>query len=482
MTTDVGKRGIPAMAYPAIYTSSPMSLFLVIKHNHRSAQATLCLSSPVFLQGLEDAQPFILQYDANNLVPGTISLGPTAINLPQTCLTEIARSTTPQICTLSLSLSSCCPVWCPSSASIEPKAGCEAMFHQLAALAKATRLCIVFDYNYLRTENRTLIQQLIAHPEQLSGFPLRYRQGQFRCADASIFEVPEGVNTDVETDAAVKDEPPPPYVEAGSKRPRDVPTSPSSSSSSPIRKRVLFSPPVPYPISPTEKDSTAPPSFQPPCSSPTLTPNLQDAVHAAVSKLLPSVLEALLPTLFTTPSSPSSPMSSQTSNPSPPPPPSLSALGTMLSEHAARRLELKIENICDNMLAHASYQRDTADTEFLEALEDKRLDLIMAKEDCVAELDRVVTDKLHMFREDCTAEEQEVGDRLEQTAITVCDNGKEKMDALISTERDFLRRERGWLNWERKVFERDKGEFESAKENAKSGGLERSARAGSAPA
>jgi hypothetical protein len=38
--------------------------------------------------------------------------------------------------------------------------------------------------------------------------------------DASVFAAPERVNADVETDATTKDETPPPYAEAGSKRDR----------------------------------------------------------------------------------------------------------------------------------------------------------------------------------------------------------------------------------------------------------------------
>jgi hypothetical protein len=157
-----------------------------------------------------------------------------------------------------------------------------------------------------------------------------------------------------------------------------VSTSPASSS--PIRKRVLLSPPGYYPTSPTEKDSTATPSSQRPYQSATFASNLQDIVYDAVSKLLLSVLEALLLPLLTARSSPSPSASSQTSHPPPPPP--LLALNTILSEHTTRRLEQKLSGICAGMLSDASYLHNTADTEFLEELEDKRLDLVMAKEDC----------------------------------------------------------------------------------------------------
>jgi hypothetical protein len=39
-------------------------------------------------------------------------------------------------------------------------------------------------------------------------------------------------------------------------------------------------------------------------------------------------------------------------------------------------------------------------------------------------------------------EEMEIGDRLEQIANVVCDNGIEMIAALINTKRDILRRDR----------------------------------------
>jgi hypothetical protein len=221
MTRNSGKHGVPVMAYPTTSTSSPMSLSLIFKQNERNAQATLSLQTSIFLQGVEDAQPFMLQYDADNIVPGTVSLSPAAIDLPQTRLVQIARSGSPQIRTLSLGLKTRCPVWYPPVNSIAPREGYDAVFHQLAALAEATKLCIVFDSQYLRDENAVLIQKLIEHPEQLSGVPLRYQAGQFRRTDASVFKPCEDIiNAEVETDATTEDEQPPPYVEASSKRPR----------------------------------------------------------------------------------------------------------------------------------------------------------------------------------------------------------------------------------------------------------------------
>jgi hypothetical protein len=220
MTRNSGKHGFPVMAYPTTGTSSPMPLSLMIKYNKSNAQATLSLKSFIFLQGFDDAQTFMLQYDANNFVQGTISLGPATIDLPPARLDQIARSRSPQIRTLSLSLKACCPIWCPPTKSIAPKQGYDDVFQQLAALAEATKLCIVLDYQYLGDEHVALIQRLIELPDQLSGVPIRYRADQFRLTDASVFKAYEPVHAEVETDATTEDEQPPPYAEASSKRPR----------------------------------------------------------------------------------------------------------------------------------------------------------------------------------------------------------------------------------------------------------------------
>jgi hypothetical protein len=199
-------------------------------------------------------------------------------------------------------------------------------------------------------------------------------------------------------------------------------------------------------------------------------------VHDAVSKFVPSVLEAVLPTLLTTPLSPSQSPKSRSSKP--PPQSALTTLGTILGEHVKRSLEQKLESIYADTLSHASYLRDTADTEFLEEVADGRTDLIIAKEDCVTELERVAAEKVDVFREECEVEEKGVGDRIDDRVNMAYDGVCEKIDAYVNTKMGHLRRERGWLGWEKEVFERDKRKFEAAKISEK---VERRARVGSAP-
>ena len=238
------------------------------------------------------------------------------------------------------------------------------------------------------------------------------------------------------------------------------------------------------PTSPDEKDITIASGTKPPCAPAALAPNFHEAVHDAVSKLLPSVLETLLPDLLAAPLSPSlSSLSASSQTSVPPPPLALSTLGTILSERVVLGLERKLGSICDRMLSHASYLRNTADVEFSEEVEDYRLDLIMAKEDCGADLDRVIADKLGGFKEECEAEEKQIGDRVEQTVDMAYDRVSEKIDALVNREREVLRRERGWLGWEREVFERDKRRSEGVGSNLERiRCIRRGTRAGSTPA
>jgi hypothetical protein len=188
------------------------------------------------------------------------------------------------------------------------------------------------------------------------------------------------------------------------------------------------------------------------------------------------VLETVLPTLLAAPLSPSSSPPTQSSNQSPHL--ALTTLGEILGEHVKRSLERKLESICADALSHASYLRDVADTEFLEEVEDGRIDLVMAKEDCVTELDRITTERLNVFKEECEDEEKEVRDRVDHQANEAYDSMTERVDAYVNTKMSDLRRESGWLGWEKEVFERDKRKFEATK---KDGNVERGARAGSAP-
>lgn len=221
MTYDVRNSGIPVLAY-SCDSESPVSLSLFIKCNDRRAQMTLCLQSLHFLQGFDDRQTVILQYDADHMVPGTISLRPATIPLPQERLNSLARAGNPQIRTLSLKLRKRCPVWCMPSAILALRPGCEAPFLQLAELARATQVSILFDHNWLHRGLQASLKRLIEHPEALSGFPVgqRYREQRLRQVDWREFSAGE-TDTHAGTSATIEEgELPPGYAEANRKRPR----------------------------------------------------------------------------------------------------------------------------------------------------------------------------------------------------------------------------------------------------------------------
>ncbi len=216
--------GFPALAYTRCDDSSPVSSYLVFKLSDSRTQATLLLQSSLFIDGFEAEQTFILQYDADDLVPGKISLGPAAIPLPQKRLDEIAREGNPKMSTLTLTLKKVCSVWSPPfPRPLTPQSEHGDSFHRLANLAKATELHILFDYNWLHCNQHVIFRRFVDQPDQLSGFPIwrYYREaGYRRVEDWSAFESGDAEDTD--PDAATEDEavdPPPVYGE-GSKRPR----------------------------------------------------------------------------------------------------------------------------------------------------------------------------------------------------------------------------------------------------------------------
>jgi hypothetical protein len=156
----------------------------------------------------------------------------------------------------------------------------------------------------------------------------------------------------------------------------------------------------------------------------------------------------------------------------------------------AKRVEGELQNIYAHTLSHANYLRNTADTEFFEALEEHRIDLVMVKEDAVTELEKTVTDTLERFREECEDVGEASLERVAEKADDICDGLTQQLyergqreKVRLKCERERLRRERGWLGWEREVLERDKRRFEyERRQDNECSDLEASdRRAGSAP-
>jgi hypothetical protein len=209
-------QGFPVLAYPSCDNATPVSLFLVLACNESCAQFTLCLLSSLH-QGSENHN-IILQYDASNMVPGAVSLGPATIPLPQLRLETLARGGNPQIRTLSLRLQKLCPVWCPPS-FVPAK---EALDQHMIQLVKTTELEIVFDYNWLHRQHHALFHRLIEQPETLSGFPVdqRYRRLRYEQIDWAKLSVGTAYAQKSVYLGAEDGDLPPDYAEASGKRAR----------------------------------------------------------------------------------------------------------------------------------------------------------------------------------------------------------------------------------------------------------------------
>ena len=208
----VRKSGIPVLASPASDAAPQWLCSLAVKYLETRTQATISLQCPVPIHGFDDEQTFTLLYNADNLVPGNTSLKPPPTCLPQDRQHEIARQGNAHLKTLSLTLKTPCPVWCPpSSGLITPKHGSSAVFSQFVELARATEVHILFDWNWLHKDHHARFDRLVRHPEQLTGIPVDHSSAKrYRVADGSGV----GPVDDVASEA------PPPYTSASKKRPR----------------------------------------------------------------------------------------------------------------------------------------------------------------------------------------------------------------------------------------------------------------------
>jgi hypothetical protein len=211
-------------------------------------------------------------------------------------------------------------------------------------------------------------------------------------------------------------------------------------------------------------------------------PNFERAVEKAVSIMLLSMMEALLPSLLTVLSSlsPSLPASATSK------PPSLTALlslGNLLGARVARQVKTQLQSIYNHTLSYAAWLRDTADEEFLEVLDERRLDLVMTKEDFMDEMDRAGVTKREEFLDQVEEVASDCLGMMANSANRVCDDAKQHLDDFAKEERARIQREIGWLGWEREVLERDKRKFENQKKALERSTTDgRSRRAGSAPA
>lgn len=377
----VRKRGIPAL----VCTESDLeyqTCSLAIKYSRDYEKATISLRRSFSIDDLDGPETFTILYDANNLVPGTISLQP-AKNISPTLTNQIAQGGNADIRVLSLTTKKHCPIWCPKTrVDEEHRNVCLQKFLNLTRASKI-KILILFDYSWVQEQNHARLKWLIDHPEMLAGFPV-YEH----CTITHIYMPTCWSETSPVAEAV--HEPPPPYPQPTKRLRRP---SLSASSPSPKRKlRILASA-----GSPTEE---ATPSPKAPLSI-AHGPDFQDAVANAVETVVTGIITSLVPS-----TSPSSPRSHTNSNPNAyfdpnthPLSHSFSALRALLSARVASCAEAKLKQIYDSAVEHAADVRSVADMEFAEILEDSKNDVMLAKEDGVLELNAVVNEKLAELKE-----------------------------------------------------------------------------------
>jgi hypothetical protein len=443
----VRKRGIPVLAYSTFDHLTPSSCILTIRHCEDPLQTTLSLLSSIPIHGCDDEQTFTLIYDADNLVSGKTKLGPAAIRLPQDRLHKITRSGNPQLKTLSLTLNDSCSIWGPlSPPSIAPKPGFESSFHQLVQLAGALQIHILFDYSWLHQDQHTRFGCLFSHGEVLTGLRIEENFAKLhrRIDLAVLSSVEDAVG-------------PPSYSDLSNKRPRQrefflldrffdsflhLLATTSTSPEPPSSKRALLSFTDIDAPSPTEKAT-------PPPSPPAYAPAPEDATRNAVATILP-ILQSILPELLrpflaVAPPSPSPPRTNTGSK-------KLSSLSTLLNARVAAHLEAQQPKLYAGMLDYAEEINSAAGIELQETLEDHRLDIAIANEDGIAELNSVIDEKLLEFK----SSTQEIVDELGEHAGRVYTETREKLDELVGKQLASLRRQREELERERKEFEAEK--------------------------
>jgi hypothetical protein len=196
-----GKHGFPVLAY---LTSHPLTLSctLRIQHHEPRKQVTLMLRTCVALHGAncsddeqdsDNEQAFVVQYDADNLVYDSRFSAPT-IHVPPTRLDGIVRDGSDgderQLQTLTLHLARPCPLWCPDTNVLLPKpeAAHVELFNELAQLARAKTVHLVFDRSWLSLAQQVPLQRIIKGKEVLTGFPVAdYYSRAYRRADWTVF-------------------------------------------------------------------------------------------------------------------------------------------------------------------------------------------------------------------------------------------------------------------------------------------------------
>ncbi|KAJ4364851.1 hypothetical protein N0V95_000600 [Ascochyta clinopodiicola] len=397
LTPAPGSHGIPVLAFLGPEPREPLSLscLLRIQHHEPREQVTLMLRACVSLDGADDEQAFVAQYDADNFAPDTTT-NDTTIDIPDTRHAEIVRNRkSSRLTTLSLRLKHTPPLWCPHRDALVPKLGASHVtsFNELVQLAKATTVHIVFDYHWLNLDARVPMQRIATGKETLTGFPVAsYYARFFRRADWTVF----GPSSE------------------SKKRSRQVSSPPSSPQSSPLPppyKRIVAD--QEQAPSPTER-ATSPAAdktkdhdeddFQTLAITNVVLRHLPAAVVQVLPAVLKEVLPTLLPALFALPvsfassfDSIDSSQSTSAQHPHVPPAHPLTPLGESLLPHMIAHISPQLSKLHNASIKKWS---DSAALEFEEMADDYKAELTQIAEDGVAQLTCEVGYKLDEVRDD----------------------------------------------------------------------------------
>jgi hypothetical protein len=100
----------PALACSASDVAWQLSCSFLVKHGDHPKRATISLQFSVPIQGFDKEQTFTYLYNADNLVPNTISLQDASTIPSQAQLDKIARPGDFKLTTLSLNIKMPCPI------------------------------------------------------------------------------------------------------------------------------------------------------------------------------------------------------------------------------------------------------------------------------------------------------------------------------------------------------------------------------------
>lgn len=168
--------GFKALAYLTSNLSDPIlpcQCSLVFRCDDAAKEATVLLVATI--PTAHDTQTFALQYDADKLLSGAVSLSSGNKHVPRPQLDQLLRDKDdrrPQFKTLVLSVEQPCPVWCPTSRSFTHRPGFEPSFRQFVDLTKATTIHVVFDYKYIHKEYQSMFKAFSKAAKGLAGYPV----------------------------------------------------------------------------------------------------------------------------------------------------------------------------------------------------------------------------------------------------------------------------------------------------------------------